>query len=473
MLLVQVREVFRAEPNLLELHAPIKVLGDVHGQYYDLCHLLEKAGCPLVDDRERYLFLGDYVDRGNFGTEVCLYLFALKLRDPAQVYLLRGNHECRTLTQHFNFRRECVHKYGPDTWELFMSVFDCLPLAALVHTDAGRFLCVHGGPSPGAPLLADLQQVDRFAEVPTSGVVCDLLWSDPLGEDTADGLDDDEMPEWFAVGFEPNPDRGCGQVFGFEALERFLLTNSLLCVVRGHEVQKRGYHEHHFHRRRFDSCSSPECAPSASPSTVTTAPASSSSSSSSSSTTTTATSPTTRTSTPSTSSAGCTCRKHPRLVTVFSAPNYCDMYGNQACVLTLGRNGSLSYLTAEAVPHPYYLRGLVDGLNYSLPFVLENLADLASRCFGLLGVDENPDLQRKLAELARIRIINEQIRAEQAALLREDALLLMHAHAGGVGGSAAATRAWEEALRLDHPNESRPGTSQFRSAQVRRHLRTF
>mmetsp|Transcript_28421 Transcript_28421/g.71387 ORF Transcript_28421/g.71387 Transcript_28421/m.71387 type:complete len:905 (-) Transcript_28421:113-2827(-) len=409
MILQQVREVFRAEPNLLELEAPFKVMGDLHGQFYDLCNLLEKSGCPLVDDRERYLFLGDYVDRGNFGTEVCLYLFALKLRDPAQVFLLRGNHESRTLTRHFNFRQECVHKYDAEIWELFMSVFDCLPVAALLRTEAGRVLCVHGGPSPGAPLLADLAALDRFSEVPTAGVLCDLLWSDPLPENTADGLDAAEMPEWFAVDFEPNPDRGCGQVFGFQALDRFLRANDLLCVVRGHEVQKSGYHEHYFHRRELE----PQ-------------------------------------------------RTHPLLLTVFSAPNYCDMYGNQACVLTVCSSGAFRYLTEEAVPHPYYLRGLVDGLNYSLPFVFENLADLAARCFAFLGVDNNPDLQRKLAELGRLRTIAEQIRAEQNELLREDALLLR------------GTRLdWQEVLSRDHFNESLPGTQELRSTQMRRHLRTF
>ena len=119
------------------------IVGDIHGQYNDLCNMMHKAGDP--GKNLTYLFLGDYVDRGIFGLEVCILLFAMKIAKPHSVLLLRGNHESRSMTSSFTFRDEILERYDNEVYEMFMDVFDLLPIAAYVSK---KYLAVHGGISP-------------------------------------------------------------------------------------------------------------------------------------------------------------------------------------------------------------------------------------------------------------------------------------------------------------------------------------
>lgn len=115
----------KKEPNLVYMDEPVCLVGDIHGQYYDLVHLIEKAGAP---SKINYLFMGDYVDRGIFSMEVTILLLSLKACFPTSMFMLRGNHECRNMTQHFTFREEVLKKFDEEVYKLVMDVFDALPL---------------------------------------------------------------------------------------------------------------------------------------------------------------------------------------------------------------------------------------------------------------------------------------------------------------------------------------------------------
>lgn len=217
------RERLLEESNVQPVAAPVTVCGDIHGQWHDLMELFQIGG-PAPDTN--YLFMGDYVDRGYYSVETVSLLVCLKVRYPDRVYILRGNHESRQITQVYGFYDECVRKYGSaNVWKLFTDLFDYFPLTAAVDN---AIFCLHGGLSPSIDTLDHVRQLDRVQEVPHEGPMCDLLWSDP-----------DDRAGW---GVSP---RGAGFTFGADISAQFNHRNALTTVARAHQLVMEGYNWSH------------------------------------------------------------------------------------------------------------------------------------------------------------------------------------------------------------------------------------
>ena len=260
-LIEQAKEIFSSQPIFLELSAPLKICGDIHGQFYDLLRVFDLGGFP---PKSNYLFLGDYVDRGNQNIETICLFFAYKIKYPENFFLLRGNHETESVNRIYGFYEECKRRYSVKLWKTFGDCFNFMPVAALIED---RILCMHGGLSPDLIEIDQIKDYARPTDIPDNGVLCDLLWSDP--DENTQGWGENE--------------RGVSYIFGKKILTNFLNANKLDLVVRGHQVVEDGYEFF--------------------------------------------------------------CNK--KLVTIFSAPNYCDEFDNSAGIMEINENLVCSFKILE------------------------------------------------------------------------------------------------------------------------------
>lgn len=218
-ILMKISEVLTTEPNVLVLQSPITICGDIHGQFDDLAYLFEATGNK---DKDKYLFMGDYVDRGKFSLNTFIYLCCLKLKYPNNYFLLRGNHESRQVNQMYGFLAECTSQFGHSgIWMLCNGTFDLLPMAALIDHE---IFAVHGGISPDMPYISKVSTYDRNDELPPEGPLCDLCWSDP-----------ENVKKWV------QNTRGAGYIFGSTQIKHFVHINHIKLVTRSHQLAMKGY----------------------------------------------------------------------------------------------------------------------------------------------------------------------------------------------------------------------------------------
>jgi len=308
-LLIDTIKVLKNEKFLGEVTIPegktMRVVGDTHGQYWDVMNLYKLAGMPSKDNP--FMFNGDLVDRGSWGIENIFLVFAMKVKDPANVHLNRGNHELIEANMMYGFTGEVFSKYDRELFNLFSEAFRNFSLA---HVFNKEIMVVHGGipgpnprvyvpgmshdPSDAIPKnrvtlkLEEIAKCDREFElqsssyknavqldfdentqpdavVPEERICIDMIWGDPRGTE----------------GYGPSYRKSRGVfMFGPDVSEQFCKDNNLKCVIRSHEVKEFGWKQ-----------------------------------------------------------------DHPQLYTVFSAPNYMDTGGNKGAFMTLKNEGGTLTVT--------------------------------------------------------------------------------------------------------------------------------
>lgn len=276
-ILLRLMQQLMTENNVTTVSSPLFIVGDIHGQLSDLIPLFAaadedienlKIGEPI---EKKYVFMGDYVDRGYYSLNTFLLLATYKL-ETQKVTLLRGNHESRQISRSYGFYNDVMATYGhAGLWNLANEAFDLLPLCSLVDTD---IFCVHGGLSDQLSLIERINILNRQDEIPSEGPISDLMWSDP-----------DEKVQSFMKN-----SRGAGLLFGQTEVLKFNRMNRLTMVCRSHQLAMDGY-QPYFGDKKKDW----------------------------------------------------------RLITVWSAPDYCYRSGNKACILRIDKKKFPNPNTKDAI----------------------------------------------------------------------------------------------------------------------------
>lgn len=230
-------DILKKEPAVLQINtkksqSDFVIVGDIHGSLDSLIKIFKEKGTPK---NTQYLFLGDYVDRGNNSCEVIILLYSLKCLYPDNIHLIRGNHEFEDITNCYGFKDECISRVkeikngrvyfkGKKFYKSIIKSFEYLPICAILNDS---IFCVHGGITSliqNRDELLNMKKVGKELSLYDS-IQTEFLWNDPNN----------------SILTYKESERGIGSIFGQEALDSFLKNMKFELVIRGHQRENKGY----------------------------------------------------------------------------------------------------------------------------------------------------------------------------------------------------------------------------------------
>ena len=245
-LIEEVKPILEKDQSLIRLRSPCKVFGNLYGLYNDLMRFFESYGNPSDDSHMgdisvmQYIFLGDFCDRGYYSLEIIFLLFALKIKYPQFIYLIRGHHEDININIKYGLGDECIDRLSDDIKDpdsIFSNInqaFDLLPFGVLVDNN---ILMVHGGIGSSINSLEDIENLKRPVKVEQNVIndeqlkIIDLLWSEY--SDDIDNIDINIERDKYKKGFIVK--------YGKERLNKFLDDNKINLLITSHMFVSGGF----------------------------------------------------------------------------------------------------------------------------------------------------------------------------------------------------------------------------------------